>query len=30
MIVCNSDDYAAVEPLADGSIQAGTDLLKVR
>jgi PTS system D-glucosamine-specific IIC component len=30
MIVCNSDDYTAVEPLAGGSIQAGADLLKVR
>ena len=30
MLVCNSDDYAAVEPLAGGSIQAGADLLKVR
>ncbi len=30
MLVCNSDDYAAVEPLAGGSIQAGQDLLKVR
>ena len=30
MLVCNSDDYTAVEPLAGGSIQAGADLLKVR
>jgi len=30
MLVCNSDDYAAVEPLAGGSIQTGEDLLKVR
>ena len=30
MIVCNSDDYAAVEPLMGGSVQIGTDLLKVR
>jgi len=30
MIVCNSDDYAAVEAVAAGEIQAGTDLLKVR
>ena len=30
MLICNSDDYTAVEPLAGGSIQAGADLLKVR
>ena len=30
MIVCNSDDYAAVEPLVGGAVQAGADLLKVR
>ena len=30
MIVCNSDDYAAVEPLLGGAVQAGADLLKVR
>ena len=30
MLVCNSDDYAAVEPLAGGSIAAGQDLLQVR
>ena len=30
MIVCNSDDYAAVEAVAAGKIKAGTDLLKVR
>ena len=30
LLVCNSDDYAAVEPLAGGSIQASADLLKVR
>ena len=30
MIVCNSDDYTAVEPLLGGAVQAGADLLKVR
>ena len=30
MIVCNSDDYAAVEPLAGGAIQAGAQLLTLR
>ena len=30
LLVCNSDDYTAVEPLATDSIQAGADLLKVR
>ena len=30
MIVCNSDDYTAVEPLAGGSIQAGAELLTLR
>ena len=29
MLVCNSDDYAAVEAVAAGKIKAGTDLLKV-
>ena len=30
MIVCNSDDYTAVEPLLGGAVQAGADLLKIR
>ncbi|MBE6951712.1 MAG: PTS glucose transporter subunit IIA [Ruminococcaceae bacterium] len=30
MIVCNSDDYTAVEPLAGGSIRAGAELLTLR
>ncbi|MBR2483455.1 MAG: PTS glucose transporter subunit IIA, partial [Oscillospiraceae bacterium] len=30
MIVCNSEDYAAVESVASGSIQAGADLLSVK
>ena len=30
MLVCNSDDYAAVEPLLGGAVRAGEDLLKVR
>lgn len=29
MIVCNTDDYAAVRPLADGSVAPGQDLLRV-
>ncbi|MBQ3095126.1 MAG: PTS glucose transporter subunit IIA, partial [Clostridia bacterium] len=30
MIVCNSEDYAAVESVASGSIRAGADLLSVK
>ncbi len=29
MIVCNTDDYNAVKPLAEGSVKAGQDLLRV-
>ena len=29
MIICNSDDYASVRPLAEGAVKAGADLLKV-
>ena len=29
MIVCNTDDYAAVKPLAGGTVEPGQDLLKV-
>ena len=29
LIVCNTDDYAAVRPLADGSVAPGQDLLRV-
>jgi PTS system D-glucosamine-specific IIC component len=30
MVVCNSDDYAAVTPVAFGEIQVGQDLLKIQ
>ena len=29
MIVCNTDDYKAVKPLAEGTIKAGQDILRV-
>ena len=29
MIVCNTDDYNVVKPLAEGSVKAGQDLLRV-
>ena len=29
MIICNSDDYASVRPLAEGAVKAGADLLTV-
>ncbi|MEE0800349.1 MAG: glucose PTS transporter subunit IIA [Gemmiger sp.] len=29
MIICNTDDYHAVKPVASGSIKAGADLLRV-
>ena len=29
MIVCNTDDYSAVKPLASGSVQPGQDLLQL-
>ncbi len=29
MIVCNTDDYKAVKPLADGTVKAGQDILRV-
>ena len=30
MIVCNTEDYQSVAPVAQGEIQAGTDLLEVK
>ncbi len=30
MIICNTDDYQAIETLALGEVKAGTDLLKVK
>ena len=30
MAVCNSDDYAQIQALATGKIQAGTDLVKIK
>ena len=29
MIICNTDDYKAVKPLAEGTIKAGQDILRV-
>lgn len=29
MIVCNTDDYSAVKPLAEGTVKAGQDILRV-
>ena len=29
LIVCNTDDYAAVKPLASGAIKNGADVLRV-
>ena len=29
LIVCNTDDYSAVKPLASGSVQPGQDLLQL-
>ena len=29
MIVCNTDDYKAVKPLATGTVKAGQDILRV-
>jgi hypothetical protein len=28
--VCNSDDFAAISPVASGDIQVGKDLLKLQ
>ena len=30
MIICNTEDYQSVSPVAEGEIQAGTDLLEVK
>ena len=30
MAVCNTDDYAAISPLASGTVRAGEDLLKIQ
>ena len=30
MIICNTDDYAAVEALVSGNVQGGADLLAIR
>lgn len=30
MIVCNTDNYASIQPLAAGAVKAGADLLKVQ
>ena len=30
MIICNTDDYAAVETLVSGNVQGGADLLTIR
>ncbi|MGN0595550.1 MAG: glucose PTS transporter subunit IIA [Hominimerdicola sp.] len=30
MVVCNSDEFEAVEPVAEGKIKAGTDILKIK
>jgi PTS system D-glucosamine-specific IIC component len=30
MVVCNSDDFAAISPVASGDIQVGKDLLKLQ
>lgn len=30
MIVCNTDDYASVKPLATGTVKAGQDLLSIK
>ncbi len=30
MIVCNTDDYASIKPLATGTVKAGQDLLSVK
>ena len=30
MIICNTEDYQSVTPSAEGSVQAGTDLLEIK
>ena len=30
MVVCNTDDYAAIQPLAEGAVKAGSDLLNIQ
>ena len=28
MVICNSDEYSKIEVLADGTVQAGTEVLR--